>query len=284
MVKFLKVLQISVTQKSEPDNSGELESLGELKDGKMTIDFEGEVEGKMFISFGGESAKVTTDKAFKESGIAGSKMEERPMKRIFLCLILVLLFVPSVMAASGVRNFSAAELKLMSTFLSNFTELGFFDFDAATLLKSDAIVRFGVWNNYVNNYRSRIAECRVKNCPHGSLVIDAKYVAESIKKYFDADFKDHRSVKPDYEFYKEYEFYYDGALYHFEGADGEAVYHARVDRAVQNSSGQIVMTGELFNADDEDDKLGKFEAVAKPYKFGGRDTWAIIAMRTERNK
>ena len=203
------------------------------------------------------------------------------MKRIFLCLILVLLFASSAFAASGGGNFSAAELKLMSTFLSNFTELGFFDLDAAEFLKSDSIVHFGVRHNYINNYKSRISSCKVKDCPHGSLVIDAKHVEESIKKYFGVDFKDHKSVKPDYPFYKEYEYYYDGKLYHFEGADGEAVYYARVDKAVQNSSGQVVMTGVLYNAGDKDDLFAQFEAVAKPYKYGGKDTWAILSLVTE---
>jgi hypothetical protein len=41
------------------------------------------------------------------------------------------------------------------------------------------------------------------------------------------------------------------------------------------------MTGELYNADDEDDKLGAFKAVAKPYKYGGKNTWAIISLKTE---
>jgi hypothetical protein len=203
------------------------------------------------------------------------------MKRIFWCLIFVLLFVSPTFAAGGEKNFSATELKLMSTFLSNFTELGFMNFDAATFLKSDEIIRFGIRHNYINNYKSRIAKCKIRDCPHGSLVIDAKHVTESIEKYFAVDFKDHKSVKPDYEFYKEYEYHYDGKLYHFEGADGEAVYYARVDKAVRNSSGQIVMTGELYNADDKDDKLGKFEAAAKPYKYGGKDTWAIISMNME---
>jgi hypothetical protein len=169
----------------------------------------------------------------------------------------------------------------MSTFLSNFTEQGFFNLDAAAFLKSDDIIRFGVWHNHINNYRSRIAPCKVKDCPHGSLTIDAKHVAESVKKYFAADFTAHRSVKPNYEFYKEYEYYYDGKLYHFEGADGEATYYARVDKAVQNAAGQIVMTGELYNIEDKADILGSFEAVAKPYKYGGKNTWSIVSLKTE---
>jgi hypothetical protein len=41
------------------------------------------------------------------------------------------------------------------------------------------------------------------------------------------------------------------------------------------------MTGELYNADDKDDRPGKFEAAAKPYKYGGKDTWAILSVKTE---
>lgn len=207
------------------------------------------------------------------------------MKRIYLCLIFVLLFTFTytslASAAGGEKEFSAAELKNMSTFLSNFTELRFFDFDAAELLKSEEIIHFGIWHNYINNYKSRIASCKVKDCPHGSLTINAKHVEETIKKFFGADFNDHRSVKPDYEFHKEYLFYFDGELYHFDGADGDAVYYARVEKAVENSSGQIVMTGYLYNADDPDDTPGTFEAVAKPYKYGDKDTWAILSMETE---
>ncbi len=53
-------------------------------------------------------------------------------KMTVLCLVLSL-FVFScteTFAASGSKKgFSAAELKRMSTFLSNFTELGFMDFE-----------------------------------------------------------------------------------------------------------------------------------------------------------
>ena len=204
------------------------------------------------------------------------------MKKFLLCLCVVSVAVPLLAgSAFAAGDFGRADLKKMGKFLSNFTELGFFDFDANEFLKSDEIIRFGVWHNYINNYKSRIKPCTVKDCPHGSLVIDAKYVTETIAKYFGADFKDHRSLKADDYFYKEYLYYYDGKLYHFEGADGEAVYYARVDKAEKKTSGQIVMTGELYNADDKDDILGTFEALAKPHKFGGKDTWAILSMRSE---
>lgn len=203
-------------------------------------------------------------------------------KMTVLCLVLSL-FVFScteTFAASGSKKgFSAAELKRMSTFLSNFTELGFMDFDAEVLTNEDDpadMIRFGIWHNYINNYKSRIARCKKKNCEWGSLVIEGKYVTESIKKYFGVDYKKLASVTE-----SDLPFYYDGTYYHFEGADGEAVYYARVDEAVRDSEGRIVMRGEIYNAEDKNDILGKFTALAKPHKFNGKDTWAILRMETE---
>ncbi len=203
-------------------------------------------------------------------------------KMTVLCLVLSL-FVFScteTFAASGSKKgFSAAELKRMSTFLSNFTELGFMDFDAEVLTNEDDpadMIRFGIWHNYINNYKSRIARCKKKGCEWGSLVIEGKYVTESIKKYFGVDYKKLASVTE-----SDQPFYYDGTYYHFEGADGEAVYYARVDEAVRDSEGRIVMRGEIYNAEDKNDILGKFTALAKPHTFGGKDTWAILSMETE---
>ena len=196
-------------------------------------------------------------------------------------VMLLALVAGGAAAADKNAEFSAAQLKLMSTFLSNFTELWMFNFDADEMLKSDGIIAFGVRHNYVNNYDSAIAVCEIEDCPHGSLVIDAKRVAETVKKYFGVDFKDHHSVKDEPGFYKEYVYFYDGKLYHFEGSDGEAVYFARVERAEKKASGEIVMTGTLYNANDEDDTPGAFEATAKPHKYGGKDTWAILSLKSD---
>ena len=190
-------------------------------------------------------------------------------------------------AAKAAKAPSAQELKLMSTFLSNFTELGFFDFDVKKSEGGDDgvlhlggdpsdpdLIRFGIRHNYVNNFKTRIKKCSTKNCKHGSLTIDAKFVAEAVKKYFDINLK-HRSVED-----SDPPYHFDGKLYHFEGADGEATYYAQVKQATRE--GNVVrMTGDIYNADDEEDRPYTFEAAAKPYKWGGKDTWAILSMRTQ---
>ena len=189
------------------------------------------------------------------------------------------LYLTGVDASFADAKYSAAELKKMSTFLSNFTEVGMRDFDVSTITR-DALIHFGVQHNNINNFKSRVVQCKINGCPHGSLAIDAKYVDETIKKYFAKNFKDHGSVKPDYDYDKEYLYYFDKKQYHYEGADGEAVVYARVEKVSKNASGQIVMTGELYNAEDKSDKRGSFKALAKPHKYNGKDTWAILSLKT----
>lgn len=200
------------------------------------------------------------------------------MKRILLAAGL-LAFLFSSAPATAQSDFSAADLKRMGTFLSNFTELGFMDFEAGEITNSDApgdMIRFGVWHNYVNNYSSRITSCRIKNCEWGALTIDGRHVRESVKKYFDHDIEQMPSITD-----SDPPYHYDGQLYHFAGADGEAVYYARVDTAERDDSGRIIMRGEIYNAEDKTDRPGKFEALAKAHNYQGKATWAILSMKTE---
>lgn len=204
-------------------------------------------------------------------------------KLLLLCLALCLCSELNTTIAQA-ADFSKAKLKLMSTFLSNFTELGFMDFDVkkdgnddVLHLGGDAsnpdLIRFGIWHNYINNHKSRIKPCPVKDCTHGSLVIDAKFVADSVKKYFVINLK-HKSVD-----HTDPPYYFDGKLYHFEGADGEAVYYAEVKQATQEDD-VVRMTGDIYNAEDKNDRPSTFEATAKPYKWNGKDTWTILSLKT----
>lgn len=190
------------------------------------------------------------------------------MKKRVFCLALLAVFLPS-----GAFAFTAKQLKQMSTFLSNFTELGFFELNVREAETPD-LIRFGIMHNYVNNFKTRIKPCPKKNCEHGSLVIDGKFVAESVKKYFGLNLKN-QSVKD-----SDPPYHFDGKLYHFEGADGEAVYYAEVKQAEQK--GRIVrMTGDIYNTEDESDRPYRFEAEAVPSKWNGKDTWTLLTMKTE---
>lgn len=207
------------------------------------------------------------------------------MKRSFgvFCVAAVLALL-TLAGAAAAAPFGKEEMKRMSVFLSNFTELGFYDFDVKE--KSDEalylggpdsfpdLIRFGIRHNYINNFKSRVKSCKVKNCEHGSLTIEGKFVQESVKKYFDLDLKNQSVMESDPPYF------FDGKLYHFEGADGEAVYYAEVKEASQE--GKVIrMSGEIYNAEDKKDRPATFKAVAKPHKWAGKNTWAILSMRTE---
>ena len=207
------------------------------------------------------------------------------VRKVWLfCLTLLLCSTLHMPNGAQAASFSQAQLKLMSTFVSNFTELGFMNFDTKQEGTDDVLhlggdpsspdlIRFGIMHNYVNNYKSRIKPCPTKGCKHGSLVIDGKYVVESVKKYFDINLKNASVEQSDPPYH------FDGTLYHFEGADGEAVYYAEVKQATQEG-GVIRMSGDIYNAEDKNDRPSTFVATAKPYKWNGKNTWAILSLQT----
>ena len=176
-----------------------------------------------------------------------------------------------IMFGSSSFGFSSSELKKMSTFVSNFTEVGMMNFRIDNLSDGD-LARFGIWHNYNNNFRTRVKPCPNKHCPYGSLVIDKKYVAESVKKYFDLEMT-HNSAPDNYG-------HYDGKqYYHFDGADGECTY-ARVYEAEKRGN-IIIMRGETYDPEHDYVEGSKFTARAKPYKYGGKNTWAILSLEID---
>lgn len=188
------------------------------------------------------------------------------MKRFLSTLIIMLMFSGS---AFGV---SANELKLMSVFVSNFTEIGMNDIDIEDISDSE-LARFGIWHNLKNNFKSRIKPCTNKNCPYGSYIIDKKFVAESVLKYFDLEIE-HQSAPDNYG-------HYDGKkYYHFEGAEGEAV-QARVT-GVETEGNIVIMRGKTYNPDNAKIEGKSFVAVAKPYKYNGKNTWSILSLHVDK--
>lgn len=194
-----------------------------------------------------------------------------------LLSIVAALLLSAVMALpSSAADFTAAQMKKMSTFLSNFTEVGLRDFSAKEVLESSNpydMIHFGVRHNYVNNFRQSVKPCA---CSHGDAAMDGSWVKASLKRYFDYDLKRLPNVKePD----GHMTYYSDGNRYHFYAADGEATYYARVTNAVKLPDGNVQMNGTVYNADEPSDILGTFTAVAKTYTWKGQPTWAIISMR-----
>ena len=120
--------------------------------------------------------------------------------RCLIFLLFTALLLLSARPASAADDWQMItprpeEMKKLSTFLSNFTELGLYNADTAESgdpgilhLKSARgqmhLIAFGIRHNFINNFRSRIRECTTPGCPYGDSTIDAKYVRASVKKYF----------------------------------------------------------------------------------------------------
>ena len=101
-------------------------------------------------------------------------------------------------------------------------------------------------------------------------MIRSSHVAGSVKKYFDLELG-HVSIEGGH---------YDGRYYHFMPADGEIPYYADVQEVSQRGR-VITMRGELYSSEDRDDRPATFTATAKPYRYDGKDTWALLTLKTK---
>ena len=211
--------------------------------------------------------------------------------RKFVCVITAIL----VLAGSALGA-SSQEMKRLSVFLSNFTEAGLFNFDIrATPDDEEGILhlglpgnvtelaRFGIVHNLINNYKSRIKKCRDKNCESGSLTIEKKFVAESVRKYFglDLDTFDLDAIADDVTA----EFSYDGRLFHFDADSfrepgNNAVYYAEV-QDIDDGGRYTAVSGYVYDTKKTTKLRGNFSAMVIPSKWQGKDSWLIIRMSTD---
>ena len=197
---------------------------------------------------------------------------EHMKQRLKASAALAVLLVLALAFGASAASFGKDEMRRMGVFISNFTEVGLYNFDLD--LDAAELIRFGIQHNYLNNYKSRIKLCKDRKCPHGDLTIEGKFVVESVKKYFDLDLENQSVTDSDPRCH------FDGKLYHFDGADGEAVYYAEVTSASRNGD-EIDMSGELYNTEDKKDRPATFRAVARPCKWKGKDTWSIVRLKTD---
>ena len=203
------------------------------------------------------------------------------MKRKFLAFSLLIIAIFSMGAAKN-----SDEKKRMGIFISNFTELGMYEFDLeeegsdeilhlGDPYSAGELIRFGVGHNILNN-KKLIQKCSRKNCEFGSSVIAKESVAASVRKYFDIDIK-HQKVLGDAP-----EIDYDGKFYHFDknSWNSDTIYYADVQE-VDKGKNFITMQGELYELDNPKHRPAVFVAKAKPYKWNNKDTWAILSLSVE---
>ena len=195
-----------------------------------------------------------------------------------VCTAAVMLLAGAAFAAEAPAK---KEIDAMSLFLSNFTELGFMDTSAEAIADpenyADA-VRFGVGHNYLNNRKSRIVANKKGADKNGDMSIEAKFVEESVKKYYGVDLKATASVEDG-----EPAYILDGKRFHFKGADQEPekVYYARVDEVESDGKGRYEAAGVVYNVKDKNDVVADFKAVFRDAKWKGKKTYALVSLETE---
>ena len=211
------------------------------------------------------------------------------MKKLFSFIAAVFL-TWLVALPSHAGDFSAAQLKKMGTFLSNFTEVRMNNFTAQEILDPShpyEMIRFAIWHHHINNGDRTIKPLK---SPYGDAALDGKYVRESLKRYFDYDLKRLPSVREPEGLSgcsqcKPVEYHSDDVRYYFYKADaisgGDPAYYAKVTQADKLPDGNVQMKGFLYNAEEPSDVLGPFIALAKPHTWKGKPTWAIIRIKTE---
>ena len=208
------------------------------------------------------------------------------MKKIFTTkkFFVALLFFAVIFSMGASKKND--ELKRMGIFLSNFTELGMYEFDIeeegpdeilhlGDPYSMGELIRFGIGHNIINN-KKLIQKCKLKDCDFGSSTIAKESVAASVKKYFDLTVK-HQKVMGEAP-----EVDYDGKLYHFDKNNwyNDTIYYCEVQN-VERGNNFIVMEGELYELDNPKNRPATFVAKAKPYKWNNKDTWAILSLSVE---
>ncbi len=178
---------------------------------------------------------------------------------------------PLAVQYTEANTFSQNDRKKMGVFLSNFTEIGVNNFSVKELIASKditALLNFGIYHNYVNNFTKRIVKCQ-KDCPHGGFKIPAKYVQESLKKYLDYDLTSFSSTA---------QFHYDGTYYHFAAKKENPVLYVRIEKATERPDRSIKMEGVVYNSKKKNEVHGRIEGIAKAHLWQGKRTFAIITL------
>ncbi len=189
-------------------------------------------------------------------------------------LSIFLLFAFLTVLYGGIahaQKFNAQTLRKMSTFISNFTETGNFNFNVQQIiLENDStfFIDFGVEHNIINYTKSRTKYKK------NSGTLDTKWVKDTIEKYFAHDFSNYHSTAA----YK-----LDGSVYQFQRPAKKSRLYAVVREAKYLSKNIIEMNGFLYNPGTKKRTGQTFVALAKPHTFNKVKTWALVSLFTKRD-
>lgn len=206
--------------------------------------------------------------------------------------------VPKPTPQNMIESFTDEEYKKLSIFLSNFSEVGFIDFDIADY-KDEQLIEFAIWHTYSNNYDAIINET---DEAHYDLKISADIIFDVVDKYFGISVI-HKSVgyidDPNHWNYGQYQYLFKDGYYYFTGADGEPLSWSEIVELYDNGDGTFTaVTNEwasqevsaqyerrkywshLVHPDDVWEGAvasGGHSSVIAPYSYGGKDTYKLLS-------
>ena len=188
--------------------------------------------------------------------------------------IFTAIFILTIAFFTSNATKQSDEIKRMGIFISNFTEQGMYEIDINSIGNAD-LVRFGIAHNVINKPKSTVKKCALPDCEYGPSLMSGSSVAQSVKKYFDMDVNN-RTVTG------QPEAIYDGSSYHFDARQwkDDTIYYAEV-QDVRRERGLVHMEGELYNLKHKSERPAYFTAIAKPYKWQGKNTWSILKLSVE---
>lgn len=206
------------------------------------------------------------------------KMKRKAEKIILSSVLAGTLAAGIALQEASAGEFTGTQLKKIGVFLSNFTECSFTSISRGNFIDHpDEMVKFAMCHNWINTKRYRLTKkCGKESSKYNNFVqLDPKYVAETVKKYLDYDFREHQG-------YGDY-ITYDGHTYCMPAASGEQTPHVKAVSAQMMDDGTILVRGSSYYPDAEtyaDDNIN-VKAVIRPYVWNGNSTWSLVKLEME---
>ena len=198
-------------------------------------------------------------------------------KSVFLSSMMLIgtLAAGIVPDEASAAEFTQDQMKKMGIFLSNFTECSYTKITRGSFIDNPSeMVHFAVCHNWINNQkRFNLRKNCGKEKSEGDFYahIDPKFIRETIKKYLDYDFKEHKG-------YEDY-ISYDGYTYCMPAGDGEETPYVKVVTAKKQNDGTILITGSSYYPEvEEADSNVNVRAVVRPYVWNGKNTWSLVSL------
>ncbi|MBR7059718.1 MAG: hypothetical protein IKI22_03850 [Neisseriaceae bacterium] len=204
------------------------------------------------------------------------------MNKLVKTAIIIFIFLCASNISYAERITKQQELDKLSVFISNFVEARIEVRDIKSFLtekNADKLLEFGIFHNYLNNWKTRFENAKCPKDSEGKQAIETKYVVESIEKFFGYKLKTLPESINGSTVLK-------NNCYYLYAGDGEMYPNAIVSYAERNpKNNHILLAGITYYPDYEDgnfdsDGIAFFTAEVKPAIWNRKQTYNLIRLVT----